>query len=292
MMRICPRSGVCRLLFLTLLCGSSAGCGQLLANAKQAFADDLSATILDYDDPATIRQAVPAYLVLISSLIRGEPDNTGLLDAGARLYGAYASAFVEPGESRKALSANAFDYASRSLCLKHDEACDMAALSYDDFVARLPAFTRQQAGDLFLFASSWVGVIQANSGDWNQVAQLPKARAAIQRVIELDERVSNGDAYLYLAVMDTLLPPALGGKPEVARKNFEKAMDISSGKNLMAQVLFAEKYARLLFDRELHDRLLQQVVSTPLDDGGGHRLVNALAKQKARTLLDSAGDYF
>ena len=59
----------------------------------------------------------------------------------------------------------------------------------------------------------------------------------------------------------------------------------------MARVLYAEKYARMLFDRELHDELLQQVVAAengPVDQ----TLANTLAKQKAAVLLLDADDYF
>ena len=80
----------------------------------------------------------------------------------------------------------------------------------------------------------------------------------------------------------------------------------------MAKVLYAEKYARLLFDRELHDVLLKQVLDIDIgvrdyiaknqyvvndekhDRKRGEELIliNTLAKQKAEELLDSADDYF
>ncbi|MDH5711350.1 MAG: hypothetical protein OEZ15_06765, partial [Gammaproteobacteria bacterium] len=47
-------------------------CGSLISSAKKEFAEDLSATILSYDEPETIRQALPTYLVLVSSLIRSD----------------------------------------------------------------------------------------------------------------------------------------------------------------------------------------------------------------------------
>jgi len=54
---------------------SIAACGQIIANAKQEFAEDLSATIMEFDDPETIKKGVPTYLILISSMIKGDPDN-------------------------------------------------------------------------------------------------------------------------------------------------------------------------------------------------------------------------
>jgi len=59
----------------------------------------------------------------------------------------------------------------------------------------------------------------------------------------------------------------------------------------MTKVLFAKNYARLVFDRDLHDQLLNEVleadpVATDLT------LINSLAKQQAQILLDGSDDYF
>jgi hypothetical protein len=277
--------------FLLLMVLSITSCGHVITNAKIEFSQDLSATILESDDPETIKKGVPAYLILISSMIKGAPDNPDLLVSGAKLYGAYASGFADSDESKRALSNRAFRYASRSMCIRNSGFCDVKKISYFEYEKRLNAVEVSQVEPLFIFVSSWAGLIEANSSDWNAIAELPKVKAGIQRVLDLDEKVSNGNAHLYMAVMESLLPPSLGGKPELAKKHFDRAIEISNGSNQMARVLYAEKYARMLFDRELHDELLQQVVAAdngPVDQ----TLVNTLAKQKAAALLLDADDYF
>jgi len=270
------------------------GCGQLISNAKQSFADDLTDTILAFDDPETIEKAVPSYLLLVSSMIRGEPDNPDLLESGAKLYGAYSSAFVESENSKRVLSQRAFRYASQSMCLRYAFFCEFQQLKFVEYKELLKQFEKEDAGHLFVFASTWAGVIQADSGNWNNVAELPKVKASIQRVLELDETVDNGNAHLYMAVMQTLLPPSMGGKPDLAKKHFERAQELSHGRNLMVNVLYAQSYARLLFNRELHDRLLKEVLAADISDDAHDedRLMNVLAKQKAKTLLETADDYF
>ena len=57
-----------RLIVLLLLI-SLAGCGQILSSAKKDFAENLSASIMEQKDPETVKQAIPTYLILISSLI-------------------------------------------------------------------------------------------------------------------------------------------------------------------------------------------------------------------------------
>ncbi len=94
-----------------------------------------------------------------------------------------------------------------------------------------------------------------------------------------------------MAVMESILPPALGGKPELAKKHFDRAIELSNGENLMAKVLYAEKYARMLFDRQLHDELLQQVIDADIGSTD-QLLIDTLAKQKAAELLLDGDDYF
>ncbi|MCM2356079.1 MAG: TRAP transporter TatT component family protein [Arenimonas sp.] len=53
----------------------------------------------------------------------------------------------------------------------------------------------------------------------------------------------------------------------------------------------AEYYARLLFDQELHDRLLAEVLAAdPVEPG--FTLMNVLAQQRAQALQASGRDYF
>lgn len=276
------------LIFLVL---NIAACGQFIANAKQEFAEDLSATILEFDDPETIKRGVPTYLILISSMIKGDRDNPELLESAAQLYSAYASAFADDPTSKKVLSKRAFEYASRAICIRDAAFCDVRNLSYFEFEKRLETVNKIEAESVLIFVGSWAGMIEANSDDWNAVAELPKVKAGIQCVIEIDETVNNGNAHLYMAVMESILPPALGGKPEIAKVHYEIAIKISNGRSLMAKVLYAEKYARMMFDRELHDQLLQQVVEADIGPKD-QRLINTLSKQKAEELLLGADDYF
>ena len=275
--------------FATLL--ALAGCGQMVSNAKKDFAEDLSATMLEQNDPETVKQAVPAYLILISSMIKGDPNNVELLVSASKLYGAYASVFVEDRIRQKRLSAVSFDYAHQAFCTHRPSACDIRELSYYEFEQSLKQFKKEDVPVLFALGSAWAGWLQANSADWNAVAELPRIKAIITRVLELDPAFNNGDAYLYMAVMQSFLPPAMGGQPELAKNNFEKAIDVSNGTNLMAKLLFAEKYARLVFDRELHDKLLKEVIDAKVDNDES-TLINSIAQHKAGILLAQSDEYF
>jgi hypothetical protein len=59
----------------------------------------------------------------------------------------------------------------------------------------------------------------------------------------------------------------------------------------MAKVLLAQNYARLVFDWELHDRLCREVIDAdPV--APGLTLINTVAQEEAKKLLDSSEDYF
>lgn len=46
----------------------------------------------------------------------------------------------------------------------------------------------------------------------------------IERAVELVPDYRHGQGQLYLGVMNSLLPPAYGGKPELAQRYFEEAL--------------------------------------------------------------------
>ena len=83
----------------------------------------------------------------------------------------------------------------------------------------------------------------------------------------------------------------MGGRPEVGREHFERAIEISNGEYLMTKVMFASQYARLVFDRELHDQLLEQVLAADASVPG-LTLINTVAQLQATELLDTADAYF
>ena len=96
---------------------------------------------------------------------------------------------------------------------------------------------------------------------------------------------------MYLGVLNSLRPEAVGGKPEEGRRHFETAFELSGGRNQMARALQAQYYARLVFDQPLHDRLLQEVLAAE-PRASGWTLINMLARERAGKLLESGKDYF
>jgi uncharacterized protein YceK len=275
------------LLAVALLCG----CSSVTTRTTSSLSEHLSRAVLDQNDPETVRQGAPALLLMIDGFISGDPDNQTLLLSGSRLYGAYASAFVDDEARQRRLADKSLDYARRAICLAHDDFCAVIDEPYTAFNEQLNDFNADDVPVLFGFGSAWAVWIQAHSNDWNATIQLPKVAALMNRVIELDEGYEHGNAHLYLGVMSTQLPADYGGKPEVGRQHFERANALSGGRNLMVNVLFAKYYARLVFNQELHDSLLNEVLASNIE-APQLTLSNALAQQQARELLEGSNDYF
>lgn len=253
--------------------------------------DNLSSAIANQDDPDTVQAGAPAYLLLIDGLISGSPRDRRLLVAGSRLNSAYAAVFVEEQERAQRMAGRARRYAERALCLDRPRICELANGAYAEFVMAINETGYDDLPALYAYALSRALWIQTHSDDWNAIADLPKVEAMLERVVTLDEDFERGDPFLYIGIIRSQVPPSLGGKPEEGRKAFEKAIALSEGKNLMAKVEFARRYARMVFDRELHDCLLEEVLAAPAE-ADGFTLSNTLAQRQAKALLESAADYF
>lgn len=269
-------------LFLLLIV---SGCG------LSGFQQGLSEAMLNNPDPATVREAMPTFLVTTDALIEADPENIGRLRNGAELYSAYAVLFIDDSARGRRLVARAKSYGEKALCLETGFACDLDQVDFETFVGMLNRLDEDEFPALFSYIQGWLAWARFNSDDWTVVANLPKYEAALAHLVQRDEGYRNGSALVYLGMLKSLRPPSIGGKPEEARRCFDRAIELSGGRNLSAKVELARSYARLVYDRELHDQVLAEVLAAPVE-APGLTLQNALAKSQAQELLKSADDYF
>ena len=274
-----------RLLSSALLLFALTGC--MMGN----FSDNLSRAILDQNDPQIVHDGAPAYLLLIDSFVAGDPHDVDMLRAGATLYATYAAVFAEDEQRARSLADRAWSYGRRAWCEEAGFACGMEKKNFDEFQRVLKRVKARHLETFYAYTVSWMVRIKADAGNWGALADLPKVEAALSRIVEIDESYQQGGAHLYLGILNALRPPSLGGRPEVGRDHFERALQLSGGKDLSVRVEYARTYARLVYDRELHDRLLREVLEGEAQVPG-LVLKNTLAKRDAIRLLDSGDDYF
>lgn len=280
-----------RLLALLVTLSLSSGCAALVSKAASSFAENLSAAIINQTDPQTVRDGAPAYLLLLDSLVEGSPDNPAILAAAANMYASYGAVFADDEVRARRLTERARDYGFRSICHSFKPACAWHDVTYDAYVATLPGLSKKHADAVYAYGLASLAYIRAHADDFNALARLPHAEALLTRYLEISDGESAASVYVYLGILATIRPPALGGEPDKGRAAFEKAIELSHGKDLNAKVEYARSYARMLYQRELHDALLNEVLAAdPVITG--YTLTNVMAQQDAAVLLASADDYF
>ncbi|MGR9073592.1 MAG: TRAP transporter TatT component family protein [Gammaproteobacteria bacterium] len=270
---------------------SIAGCGSIVQSKTHEFGTSLTRSIINYDDLDTVIAAIPAYLIMLDTLSYQEPDNLSVLESAALMNSSFLTLLSPDNEREKLLSARALNYSLRYACLYQEKFCHMNELRYEDFDQIVNGASREDVPALHLVGTIWATWIQANRENWNAIAQIAQVKLLMEKVVQLDENYYNGEAFVYLGIIHTLLPPGMGGTPEIGRSQFEKAIEISGNNNLMFKVIYARHYAKLVFDRKLHDELLNDVVNAdPFHPN--LTLINLVAQQQARRLLQEADDYF
>ena len=267
------------------------GCSSLMSSAASGLSDSISESILNQDDPETAKAALPTFMVLIDGFISDNPDDPDILASGATLYASYGAIFADDEARASRLTTRARGYALRAMCEEYGPACDWPDTNYDEFVATLDGIGPKQSEYLYTYGFASVVFLRAHSSDWNSLAELPQIEALFNHYLDISGDTVNSAVYTYMGALLTLRPPALGGEPEKAREYFEKAIELTDGKDLSAKVEYARGYAKLLYERELHDQLLNEVMAAdPYQDG--FTLSNVLAKEQAAVLLAEADDYF
>jgi len=270
-------------LLLALLLLSGCGLGGLPVALERS--------IMDHPDPELVSSAVPAYLLMLDTLVASDPEDSGMNAAAAKLYAFYATTLDDDVTSRARLAERSRNYGATALCLAHEDTCGIERLTFEDYRQVLQLLDEDELRELYAFSVASLAWLQTHSSDMRALAALPRIELALQRILEIDETYEQGAAHLYLGVLMAQRPPALGGNPQESRAHFERAMLLSGGVDLSFKVAYARYYARGTFDRELHDQLLQEVINS--DPGGhGRTLINTLAQLEARQLLDSADSYF
>ena len=270
----------------------SACTAKLRSSVAGSLVEDVAKASARQGDIILVTEAVPTFILLLEGLLESDPDNLELLTSATQIYVSYGS-LVEANEPARAreLYARAKSYGQRALA-QETRVGALLERPYVEFVELLDHLEENDVGVVFWAASSWGAWIGASLDSMAALAEMPKVIALMEWVIETDETFEFGSPHVFLGVYHAALPPSLGGKPDKARRHFEKAMEISRNRALMVYVLMAKYYARQIFDREMYVSLLNEALERPV--GGEDRLVlqNTAAKAHARKLLEETDEFF
>ncbi|MCE5299317.1 MAG: TRAP transporter TatT component family protein [Spirochaetia bacterium] len=281
----------------------SAGCSikRMTINATSLFMDDVVEEFMAEEDVDFARAAGPANLKLLDGLIKGSNyENDDLLLKGCKLYGMYSMGFYEDVTTDKkqekillkkasGLYKKAKEYGMKAL-LKNNDFKQAADAGPEDFTKSMAAFGKSDAETLFWTAYAWGCYINLNRNVTENVADLPKVIAMINRVVELDDTYFYGLPHLFLIVFYSM-PPMFGGDQVKAMAEYNRIKAISGDKFILAEYFMAKYYCQQTLDRELFDSMMEKVENAA-PNVIPERLFTGVAKRKAEILKARADDIF
>lgn len=266
------------------------GCTSLII---KPILDPISVSLQQQKDIALLKDGAPSLLLMIDGFIQANPDNSDLLLDGAKAYAAYASALGELGEKERAVTVSKKAKTYGVSLLDHLQKINpVRKKSVEELQKDLQGIKGKDIDKLFWGAYGWATWISLQNGSPAALADLPRVEQIMLRVLELDDNYYFGAPHIFLGYYYGSIPPMYGGKPEESRIHFERALSISKRNFLAVQVAYAETYAKMQFDRELYENLLQEVLDRPVDIIPELISGNQLAKMRATILLDTVDEYF
>lgn len=283
------------LIILTLFGVSLTGCfsgRQMITESAVGLFQELALSINRQSDTTLVRQGIPSYLLLIDGMVQANPENQDLLLAGAQAYASYASILGDDESARAAqLIQKAKIQALRALDL---DPLFKGSLdkSIDLFQEKIAKTEKGHVPVLFSVGNIWGTWIAQGPEPVEAMADLPKVEILMDRVLQLDPGYYYGGPHLFKAILFSARPPQYGGDLNKADIHFQKALEYSQGKFLMAHIFYAQYYAKQRLDRDLFVKTLNQVLSTPVDSEPNLTLINTLAHEKAKTLLNQVEEFF
>ena len=229
---------------------------------------------------------IPAYLLMLDSMLVSSPDNGDLLLAGVQSYSAYATALEECDGADDPKIAPIADKAKlyglrllgRYLSLDTGQ-------NYDLLDHQLAKLDRSDVPAVFWGTFGWLTWVKGQRGSPEALADMVYIEKIMTRLLEVDESYQAGAIHLFFGSYYAAKPAMLGGRPDLSKMHFEKALLLAKRRFLLTQTTYAETLARVTLDQELHDRLLHEVLSFPLDSAPEFGLSNQIAVNRAKRLL-------
>lgn len=249
--------------------------------------------LYEEEDLVIAEQAIMSNLKLLEGLIKGDPDNLNLLTLASQGFTGYALGFVEDDnpERAKIFYERAKGYGLRILN-RNSGFRDALNSNIEGLAKALEGFKRADVPALFWTANSWGNWINLSRDSPAAIAQMGKVEIMMKRVLELDEGYYYGGPHMFFASYYGGRSEMFGGSHEKAKYHFDRFIELSGGKFLMGYVLFAKYYAVQMQDAALYRELLEKTLEMRGDLLPEQRLVNEIAKVKAKKLLEGIDTYF
>lgn len=270
---------------------AGSGCAvmrQATSRAVASSVDEILAALESQPDPETARQGLPTFLLALDGMIEGDPDDRDQLRTGALAYATYCQSFLidETDRERAArMYDRAREYGLRCLATRPFFAAALEA-PVAEFEAVMPRFGPADVPDLYAAAAAWLGWILTHSESMKAVADMPRALALMDRVLALDDTHADGAPHLFYGIFYAARPRGAGQDIDRARRHFDRAAEISGPGNLAIDLAYGEFIGKATLDEAVFTERLQRVLDADLSRWPRRRLMNTIARQRARWLMD------
>ena len=262
------------------------------------------AVYLSEEDPEVVRAALPFLLKTIESILDADPDRQEVLLFANTGFLLYANAFLQADAARaewddygRAAELNA--RARRMYLRARDYGLRNVELDHPGVTARLRAepeeaaavFGAEDVESLYYLGGAWLLAISLGLDRPALVADLPAARALLERALALDEEFERGALHAAFITLESA-GAALGGSHARAREHFARAVELSGGRDAGAYLALAAGVAVAEENRAEFRELLETALAIDPHEEPRNRLLNLVAQERARVLLDHIDDLF
>ena len=304
MVRQASRPGV-RALFAAVAVTVLAGCS-LRTMAVNAVLPTLvnPAVYLSEEDPELVRDSLPFLLKTIESIIDADPARQDVLLFANTGFVLYANAFLQAdaaiaewddydlalglNERARRMYLRARDYGLRNVEVSHP---GITARLQSEPEAAVAVFEPEEVESLYYLGGAWMLAISLGLDRPALVADLPAARALLDRALELDEDFERGALHSAFVTLESV-GEAMGGSYSRARDHFARAVELSDGQDAGPYLALATGVSVAEENRGEFRDLLETALAIDPDEAPENRLLNLIAQKRARVLLDHIDDLF
>lgn len=266
--------------------------------------DSIEYVYLTDDDPQLVKDAFPFNLKIIEILLDQNPDDREMLLTALSSFTMYSFGFVMEDAEKRSIE----DYSSGNEVYNRANKLFKRALRYGTHGMELKypefnnwiekrnivdnPFEKEDISYLYWLSAAIGGSISSSQGNPIYVVDLPKIGWLLEKSMELDASWNNGVLYSAMISFTMSRPDVVKDREQIAREYFEKAKQASLEKDCSIFVRFAESVCIKNQNKDEFLEKLNYVLNFDIESAKELRLTNAMAKSRAKWLIERIDDLF
>jgi len=235
-------------------------------------------------DLSKIKVALQKNISQLELMLESDTDNEDLHIYAAQAYYSYAFSFIEDVDKKRATKFydKAFHHASTAL-KQQGISSNVLQGKLIELNKKISTLDGDAVAALYWTAVSWAKLIEMQQPNLLLLFDLRKTKILMEQVERLHSTYHNAGPDLFFAVYYASLPQYFGGNHSLARKHFSNARKFNKNRLLIVDFL----QAKYLNDIKSYNQRLNEIINASDNLYPEQALINSVAKQKAKFLLDN-----